>query len=114
MYHIDVDRKNYKPIYKSEDLCGEVKTIVHHSKLGKITICGGNKQLSVFQTDHKGEIDLSTPKKNVYIDPIISNELKSMKIMSLVSSRAHPNHFGLVTEIKDIGVDESISQGIGS
>lgn len=42
VYHIDVDKKIYKPIYKSDDLCGKVSTIVHHSKLGKITICGGN------------------------------------------------------------------------
>jgi hypothetical protein len=28
--------------------------------------------------------------------------MKSLKILSLVSSRAHPNHFGLISEIKDL------------
>lgn len=114
VYHINVDKKVYKPIYKSDDLCGKVSTIVHHAKLGKITICGGNNQLTVFQTNSDGNIDLSTPKKNVYIDPIIQNELKSLKIMSLVSSRAHPNHFGLISEIKDLAGGETVSPGIGN
>lgn len=70
--------------------------------------------MTVFQTNSDGNIDLSTPKKNVYIDPIIMNEMKSLKILSLVSSRAHPNHFGLISEIEDLNQGESRSSGIGN
>lgn len=106
VYHVDVQKKVYKPIYKSDDFCGKVSTIVHHSKLDKITVCGGDNQITVFQTNLQSSIDLSTPKQNVWIDPIIQNELKSMKILSLVSSKLHPNHFGLISEIITLPVTD--------
>lgn len=107
IYHLDVQKKRYKPIYKSDDLCGKVSTVVHHSTLGKLTVCGGNKRLSIFDTDFQNDkIDFSIPNKNVHIDEIINNEFKTLNIGSLVSSKSHPNHFGLVSEI----IVDSVSQ----
>lgn len=114
IYHLDVQKKKYIPIYKSEDLCGKVSTIVHHSILGKLTVCGGNERLSIFETDFESEnIDFSVPNKNVYIDEIISNEFKTLQIASLISTRTHPNHFGLVSKIIEEAVSKPNSNGDG-
>jgi hypothetical protein len=54
VYHVKLDAKIYEPIYKSDDLCGKVSVMLVHNKLGKMMICGGMHQLSVFMADEKG------------------------------------------------------------
>lgn len=41
IYQVKLDVKVYEPIYKSDDLCGKISTIMVHNKLGKMMICGG-------------------------------------------------------------------------
>ena len=109
VYHVKLDVKVYEPIYRSDDLCGKVSTLMIHNKLGKMMICGGQSQLTVFTSDSNGYIDLSQPRSNVFIDSMSQNELKNIKIMNLVSGRMHPNHFALVSEIQDVPTENQQS-----
>jgi hypothetical protein len=101
LYELYILNRTLNPLFKSNDICGEVLTSVDHNELGPLTICGGGGVISIFASTNtdKTKIDLSTPIDNSRINPSLAQAIKQDSISFLFSSINLPNRFGSMSRI---------------
>ena len=101
LYELYILNQTMNPLFKSNDLCGEVSTPIDHNELGPLTICGGNGLITIFAstTTEKNKIDLSSPIDNMRINPSLVQSIKQESIDSLFGSVMLENRFGTLSKI---------------
>ena len=92
LYELDLEKLDLEPVFKSNDLCGELLVTVPHDTYGFVTVCAGRNELSIF-ISQDDKVDLSTPVNNLEIPPTLANMLKSEKVMLIISSYTFSNRF---------------------
>lgn len=92
LYELDLEKLELEPVFKSNDMCGDLLATVPHDTYGFVTVCAGRSELNLFIS--KGDkVDLSTPVNNLEIAPTLVNVLKSEKVMLIISSYTFSNRF---------------------
>lgn len=100
MYNLNLITMTCDPVFKSNDFCGDVQATFNHVELGKITVCGGKDEITLFPVNPlKGKIDLSYPIKSYSIDNVLKSSMKREGIMALVTTTEWTNRFALITKI---------------
>lgn len=108
LYELDLEKLELVPVFKSNDMCGDLIATVPHDTYGFVTVCAGRAELNIFISKDE-KVDLSTPVNNLEIAPTLVNMLKSEKVMLIISSYTFSNRFITVsmpennTDLQSIG-----------
>jgi hypothetical protein len=115
LYDLNLLNNTIDPVFKSNDLCGEVYTQVYHNEFGQLTVCGGNDRISIFKSNQEEDVkvDLSSPLTNFMINPSLAQALRTESIKSLFSSPDLNNRFGSMSRIMTAS-SSSISSNLNS